>query len=232
MTSSSSSFHLFPLLPPEIRVQIWKWAFPAGQIVHILPSIGPGRRRPRNAPTVLRINRESRVEGLKHYHQSSEPVSIAGGFPMYFDPLRDVLHIKASSSRFRRDPLYQLKHYYADNWTSFRTLQISGYVSREHRFPNNYPLLCKAKYEFILELEGLEKIYVDYSYGHPRARGLERLDNWVLKFRAYLEENRERFNGGKAPTVHLGPSDAVGGRPLRDGEHSGNRGTYCVSRGV
>jgi hypothetical protein len=83
-------FTLFPNLPIEIRLKIWRTAFPRGKMVHLgdeymLRNMGGGRltfgtsQQPpppfyplrveieTPLPVTLRINSESRHETLKHY---------------------------------------------------------------------------------------------------------------------------------------------------------------------
>ncbi|PMD31830.1 hypothetical protein L207DRAFT_519163 [Hyaloscypha variabilis F] len=84
---SLDSFPLFPLLPIEIRLQIWKLTFPKARRIepwtwhgpnrlneppftrsrHNSDYRGPGFSCGKTDPVALWINRESRHEALKHY---------------------------------------------------------------------------------------------------------------------------------------------------------------------
>ena len=65
-------FHLFPALPPEIRLQIWEAALPTVRHVGRLvpePRLSMRKRRgpSQKDPVALKINKESRYIALLHY---------------------------------------------------------------------------------------------------------------------------------------------------------------------
>lgn len=63
-------FILFATLPPEIRLRIWKSAFPPGRAVCLNSVRIPIRTSPPfpSLPVTAYVNEESRTETLKHYH--------------------------------------------------------------------------------------------------------------------------------------------------------------------
>lgn len=104
--------HLFPRLPPEIRIKIWNFSLPEPRIVEVrcgsdaisdkCPN-GPGLmsleslfgdvagcRSAATIPVTLGVCRESRAETLRRY----KPMFGFAGQPgrVYFDPQRDVLY--------------------------------------------------------------------------------------------------------------------------------------------
>jgi hypothetical protein len=111
-----------------------------------------------------------------------------------------------------QDPLYQLQHHYPGCWASSRTLDTSGCVNDGHSVYNCRATFNKAGYTFILELKELEKIFINYPRVRERQIVAQRFDTWTTKFQTFLETNRERFNGSKAPVVVMGCSDAIGRR--------------------
>jgi hypothetical protein len=73
-------FHLFPELPPEIRLQVWEASFPRpryqGPLNPIEPRLSMRRRRGpfREDPVALKVNKESREVALRHYTLRDRPL--------------------------------------------------------------------------------------------------------------------------------------------------------------
>jgi hypothetical protein len=63
---TNSSFKLFPVLPPEIRLYVWQYALSVPRIVEI-DFVENWHYRSRALPPLLSCNRESRKECLKAY---------------------------------------------------------------------------------------------------------------------------------------------------------------------
>ncbi|KUJ07720.1 uncharacterized protein LY89DRAFT_742492 [Mollisia scopiformis] len=106
LTSSPSSplqtFHLFPLLPTELRLKIYTYALPPPTLHTIslptcpstcpIPSC-PRQHAPRtlsSLPVLLHISHESRTECLRHYTVLSSP--LGKGFHQAFDSRRDSVY--------------------------------------------------------------------------------------------------------------------------------------------
>jgi hypothetical protein len=94
-------------------------------------------------------------------------------------------------------------------------LEISDCVNDHH----SVTLFHKAEYEFVLELLGLEMIYINYPSSCWHHTMPQRFDAWITRFQEFLEANRERYYGGHAPRVIMGSSGAVGKRANRSEEH-------------
>lgn len=110
LSSPPSGFVRFKDLPPELRLMIWRHAFPPGRHFDI-DSHWVERRRSRSAetssqlpstirptpefPVTLFVNYESRHETLRHYHMIS-PQDCFGQMckakPFWINPRKDSLH--------------------------------------------------------------------------------------------------------------------------------------------
>ncbi|OAA53395.1 hypothetical protein ISF_08748 [Cordyceps fumosorosea ARSEF 2679] len=99
----SATFSLFPKLPAELRLRIWKHSLPGTRIVPVhcgadelvvdssvglVAAIGCTTTIPN--PTNLNICTESRAEAIKSYRRCFGFVGQPGH--IYFDPSRDVLY--------------------------------------------------------------------------------------------------------------------------------------------
>ncbi len=109
-------FHGFPLLPPELRLQIWEAAIP-GPIVHELyPTsncthyVAHLRSNSRKTPVLLHTCREARAVALQHFQlmrlesepgfHRTTPHMVASIAPFYFNPARDTLFLNCVASIF------------------------------------------------------------------------------------------------------------------------------------
>lgn len=73
---TKTTFYLFPNLPTELRLLIWRLASPRNRSIHlnILTCNHPSRSAEAlifTAPVTLSIDRESRAETLRYYHYQS-----------------------------------------------------------------------------------------------------------------------------------------------------------------
>jgi hypothetical protein len=103
---SPQTFHRFPKLPPELRRQIWRHAFPDPREVNLNPPLGictkenHGDRVFRCScinegcfplPVTLHVNQESRQETLAHYRLiTMEDEEVGESKLICFDPARDA----------------------------------------------------------------------------------------------------------------------------------------------
>jgi hypothetical protein len=96
-------FSLFPDLPMELRLAIWRSILPPPRLFNLENECSRvfqdrrSRRRQSRLPITLRINRESREETLRHYdivylHKPGRGAS-AIVKPMLFGPRRDMIFI-------------------------------------------------------------------------------------------------------------------------------------------
>lgn len=114
---STAMFHLFPKLPPEIRVRIWKLALPDGHVLEldfcrkIDEWYCPAESHLQSACSLLSTSRESRAEFLGVYHPLFTQKLSGGGWRggrackhstshgplVYIDPKVDTMLVSGSS---------------------------------------------------------------------------------------------------------------------------------------
>lgn len=109
-SQSMTTFPLFQLLPPELRLAIWEAAFPAARTIHLVREVkdeilGFGRRVnshctstvpcPRTITSMLHCCAESRDVVLKRYKALFSPRYLADpSFRLhYFDPVTDGIFV-------------------------------------------------------------------------------------------------------------------------------------------
>lgn len=92
--SVRAKFTLFPKLPLELRLKVWRESFPAGRHVSLATNSGP----PPRLPTSLRVNRESRAETLRFYVvlfrsdlRKDKKMTQKNEIPFCFNPARDSM---------------------------------------------------------------------------------------------------------------------------------------------
>jgi hypothetical protein len=92
--SHPQTFHPFPLLPPELRLQVWR-ASCRPRIVTLIwdPSHNHYHQTTTPQPPLLSTTHESRTEALRIYR-----VLLAGRSPVYFAPHLDTLYIPRSTA--------------------------------------------------------------------------------------------------------------------------------------
>ncbi|KAI1739221.1 hypothetical protein F4680DRAFT_466728 [Xylaria scruposa] len=105
MTTRGPSFHYFPLLPPELRLEIWKYCLPSRivevhEAFHLTPL--PGQRfdiyqqapsipsLPLNSPIISRVCREARYFALSH--GGFQPIGLKH-MTVCFDKRTDIISI-------------------------------------------------------------------------------------------------------------------------------------------
>ncbi|PFH58193.1 hypothetical protein XA68_14033 [Ophiocordyceps unilateralis] len=102
---NSGQFHLFPLLPPELRLKIWNMNLPSGRVVPLRcgtasPSLHEKQRPSRGdastgftssapIPVNLHVCAESRAEAFKSYRRAFGFARRAG--KVMFNPIDDIL---------------------------------------------------------------------------------------------------------------------------------------------
>jgi hypothetical protein len=105
------TFTLFPKLPAEIRLVVWKYAL-AVQRIFVIKQDRHGNfgtaikpfiiRHPSPAPALLQVNRESRCLAEKAYQQPA--FNCLTNAPRFFNFKVDALHIRFFSSSLFRIP--------------------------------------------------------------------------------------------------------------------------------
>jgi hypothetical protein len=93
---ANREFHIFPKLPLEIRLEIWRLMIPRGRTVQIEVRRSPIRAREffilgshTPTPVVLHVNYESRQESLRHFKVLKYNLR---GQPVYFRPELDLIY--------------------------------------------------------------------------------------------------------------------------------------------
>jgi hypothetical protein len=88
------TFPRFSQFPPEIRTMIWHLSIPDGRIVPIKYQSSNALYTPRiRPPSILHATRESRLEGLRVYHELKlGPYNNTG---IYVDLTRDTVYMKS-----------------------------------------------------------------------------------------------------------------------------------------
>lgn len=92
--TSLESFTLFPLLSPELRIQVWQEALLFPRLVLVWKDHGRSTNFMRRsvASPLLCTNRESRNEALRIYSPHT-PYSPSLGKPIYIGPGTDIIYI-------------------------------------------------------------------------------------------------------------------------------------------
>ncbi|KAN0090207.1 hypothetical protein V8E51_018786 [Hyaloscypha variabilis] len=88
------TFELFPKLPPELRLKIWKLV-PKSRLVLVRFNIDGRKKHYKFAasfPVILHACRESRHEGLKMYHRAFDSKWALNG--VYFNSNIDILRLQ------------------------------------------------------------------------------------------------------------------------------------------
>jgi hypothetical protein len=126
------SFHLFPTLPVELRLKIWKLNMAEAQIVISASTLKDDIyedtysakiiKSSCRVPPNLHINHKSRVEALKCY----KPVFAKRlGHPVFFDFSKDYLWLSGDTVRIRLD------HFLDSSSLSKETVKESQLIRKE-----------------------------------------------------------------------------------------------------
>jgi hypothetical protein len=98
----TTSFHLFPRIPIELRLSIWRFALPRDRVITITKkefrlvqgSNGEMQRKEcgsfQKVPSLLHVSREARCEALRHYQLSLSTRWIKA---FYFAPKLDTIYL-------------------------------------------------------------------------------------------------------------------------------------------
>ncbi|KAJ8065634.1 hypothetical protein OCU04_006309 [Sclerotinia nivalis] len=113
--SNLSSFNLFPLLPPELRLMIWELLVPTAQCHSITDNaMKHNKTHSRKNPAILYVNFESRSVALKHLKllfesaNTTAPGKYNYGVNMigseqfkYFNPKLDIIRFDGHARKFK-----------------------------------------------------------------------------------------------------------------------------------
>lgn len=152
-------FHLFPKLPTELRLKIWRATFPGRRLVPIKAQTSPGtvdltsrRNDPASngftscvvIPKALRICKESRIEAERFYQLSFG----VGDHPprIYFDFSTDALYINSSEISFP-DFCHFAKH--SKDVEKFQTIALNSGLVKVMSSSDIYPQYRRFLDEFL-----------------------------------------------------------------------------------
>ncbi|KAK4177330.1 hypothetical protein QBC36DRAFT_289636 [Triangularia setosa] len=82
---AEEEFHLFPFLPAELRLQIWRLSLPPRVVVLLLSQSSPAYTSPTPSPTLLSVCHESR-------HETLRSLILLPEINTYFHPGYDILY--------------------------------------------------------------------------------------------------------------------------------------------
>ena len=122
----SSMFVLFPKLPTELRLQIWKYAIPGARKITLkrrknssqLSVTTPSLTASPYTPDILHVCQESRAMALEYYQVSFAKECTR---PMYFNPNQDVVLCLAKE---KRSGVLQSQHFFDAIYKSRKPTEI------------------------------------------------------------------------------------------------------------
>ncbi|OIW33748.1 hypothetical protein CONLIGDRAFT_190418 [Coniochaeta ligniaria NRRL 30616] len=173
-----NEFHLFPRLPPEIRIKIWNFSLPDPRIVEVrcgsdsisnkVPiGLGgvTGCLSSASIPVTLGVCRESRAETSRRYKAMFGFAGRPGR--VYFDPARDVLYFGANGTGLM-GPHAQFRTVFAlceSDLACVRRIAVDeavlGPVSPGYSELERFMATARAVYQiltWVLRLPGLEEL--------------------------------------------------------------------------
>jgi len=228
----SKIFTLFPELPPEIRVAVWKWMIPRRTLDLGCLAYCYGSTR-RHCPSlrvaeVLHVDKESRLETTKYYNIVWEHKEItleqfwssneyqkrtksAGCF--FFSPVFDTLSIRYRDmgwmyTIFRREVLKRIDY--------FRIIELPIFWSE---YSHDFSQVHLRDFEWLLQFSQLEEIYMGWRWDPAiKSEGRRRLISnykcnkinedkllhWTEDLKEFLHKHAEVFPKGKPPKVAIG----------------------------
>ncbi|KAJ5046765.1 uncharacterized protein L3040_003993 [Drepanopeziza brunnea f. sp. 'multigermtubi'] len=93
-SKSLQELETFPKLPVELRLMIWRLSFPPSRLVRLHPTFNSSQDP---LPVALRVNQESRREGLRHYYMVQRPPDARFSKYAYFYPRQVCINPKIDS---------------------------------------------------------------------------------------------------------------------------------------
>lgn len=158
-------FKLFPKLPIELRLKIWKAKIEIPRTIRLeLDPQGGVKKTHAPSPAVLGVCHESRKLGLKHYKLLCRPHKLRGGPKIFFYPDKDTIEVCHEI----RERVYDGYHKYytglftLENANSIQHLLFQDFIVYG---PKEHTLMCKlAHYGHskigTTGLEGLKKLTI------------------------------------------------------------------------
>ncbi|KAB5577801.1 hypothetical protein GE09DRAFT_1214011 [Coniochaeta sp. 2T2.1] len=179
--NTAQTFTLFPDLPTELRLQIWR-ASCVPRVVTVSWDIPTSTYRTHltTVPAILHVNRESRSEALSRVY-----TSFFTPRPVYFAPDLDTLYIARNRHFGYADPVRNVAHNLKFAPSFVRSLAVDHVAVTERKEWETYSKWCLFK-----AFPQLEEAYLVMG-------GLER-DEYLRR-----EKEREGLRGEQRQTVEL-----------------------------
>lgn len=218
---SLRSFTLFPKLPIELRLKIWRSTFPRNRSIDLhkwamartYKFLEEGEGLP--APVTLYVNSESRQETLKHYFILREKIGCSR--PDFFNPTLDRVYIQA----------WKLYVYWYCLDAFMNSLQADGTGTdifgrveslevqtewdacaqevKRTPLPSNGRL---SRWAQLLGFTNLKRVLFVIEPALPDGNARQTVDEImdrnqeiVGRFKSFFDLHKNRFQGGKAPLV-------------------------------
>lgn len=216
-------FTLFPNLPPELRIMVWRHTFPKPRIIFLDHVCNTKTRLEiqqtlgienfQMFPTTLHVSKESRGETLKMYHVV---YSRWARHTLCFDPVRDFVSI---SFVMLQAISHSLREYFLEidferaYLKSIRSLDIwdacwfddtmAEISNEEPQLPHAVSPTCCSLRLFLL-FPNLKEIRVHFRETRytwqPRLRD-RFMEECKVLFTSYLEHHADSFEGADIPRV-------------------------------
>ncbi len=223
-TPDTSKFTVFRKLPTELRLKIWRSAFPrTGHFgIDHRPSTDSGESRDvwdaenRAAPPVtLSVNQESRAETLKHYMAIQR--SSTGDRAIYVDSANDMCWVEFMTFMCYNPPFYDRLCSLAQSPFVDRISKLEVRDCFYHEF---FKMVLKDNmiksagdmrlvyFGSLVQFRSLEEVCFTGTVndtkwiGETGKEGAKWMKQWIA---AFLEDNKGSFKGGNAPKVVFRP---------------------------
>jgi len=227
------NFAVFPKLPIELRLKIWRSSFATGHHVSlpfIKPYYGQLPLEDRSTfPNAFRVNHESRTEALKHYFivllgRSKKPFVYSPKFDIiwiglfFSNPGTKAMDTLASNLQVQAPKIFsQTKIIEVRHWDWSCGILKSTRLNRDRQIGIQGPAThgpTETQMKPFLDFPNLEvvRLIVDRNYRAYHMRALRTLNPaqinaWIQGFRQWLEEHKVAFTKG-APIVVMEKSEA------------------------
>lgn len=203
--TTEPTFTLFPTLPPELRLKIWKYALPGPRVVRLslMEHSNSSHRRGHEKyaihatstiPSIIQTNVEGREAALKVY-ELAFPTQLL--HPVYFDFNQDTIHLDANtliafSQKGLPDIVEKLRHLMISKLRVCllysQTLSIKPFGNLETVLPQENLLSTHPNF---LNLEMVMKRKWEKVYGDKRIPYFRTMGSWAMQLRAGLVSDEE-----------------------------------------
>ncbi|KAH6680496.1 hypothetical protein B0J14DRAFT_578754 [Halenospora varia] len=201
---ASAAFTCFGDLPAELRLSIWRLAFPTPRRIHfsIFFRISflfykTDRDLLSKLPITLHVNQESRQETLQYYQISWFSL---GDIPICFSPTRDHFWYPTGTGGTNRALWSAIKNHFPNFLPSIQIVEIQLSQWREEGETVKW-------FRDLAQFPALREVRIcrGPSGGHlPLEVRNQELQDWVEAARLFLEGHKENFYEMALPAVRTG----------------------------